>query len=132
MQGIQRTGKRSSGNDRSGISNVVIFMKAKIIVIGDAPLVMGFKLAGIDDTLTVTEKTIQGEIERTLEKSEYGIIVTSEAMLNNVDWRLKRKLGTIAYPVVIPMPDYSGKSTEGDEIRTLIKRALGFDLANKK
>ncbi|VVC03178.1 V-type ATP synthase subunit F [Candidatus Bilamarchaeum dharawalense] len=107
-------------------------MKAKIIVIGDAPLVMGFKLAGIDNTITATDKTIQTELEKTLENKEYGIIITSEVMLNKVDWRLKRKLSTIAYPVVIPMPDYSGKSTEGDEIRTLIKRALGFDLAAKK
>lgn len=107
-------------------------MKSKIIVIGDAPLVMGFKLAGIDDTIIATEKTIQSELEKTLGNKEYGIIVTSEAMLNKIDWRLKRKLSTIAYPVVIPMPDRSGKSIEGDEIRTLIKRALGFDLGAKK
>jgi vacuolar-type H+-ATPase subunit F/Vma7 len=53
-------------------------------------------------------------------------------MINKVDWRLKRKLSSIAYPVIIPMPDQSGKSSEGDEIRNLIKRALGFDLGAKK
>lgn len=107
-------------------------MKAKIIVIGDAPLVMGFKLAGIENTVIVNDSTIQSELERTLENNEYGIIITNETMLNKIDWRLKRKIGTIAYPVVVPMPDYSGKSVEGDEIRTLIKRALGFDLGSKK
>jgi vacuolar-type H+-ATPase subunit F/Vma7 len=107
-------------------------MKAKIIVIGDPALVMGFKLAGIDDTVIVTEKTIQAEIEDTLQNKDYGVIITSEAMINKVDWRLKRKLSSIAYPVIIPMPDQSGKSSEGDEIRNLIKRALGFDLGAKK
>jgi vacuolar-type H+-ATPase subunit F/Vma7 len=107
-------------------------VKAKIIAIGDPALVMGFRLAGIDDTIVVTEKTMQQEMEKTLQNKEYGVIITSEAMLNKIDWRLKRKLEGIAYPVIIPMPDHTGKSTEGDEIRNLIKRALGFDLGAKK
>jgi len=106
-------------------------MKSKIIVIGDAPLVMGFKLAGIEDTVQASDTTIQGELEKVLANKDYGIIVTNEYMLNKIDWRLRKKLDSIAYPVVIPMPDYSGKSTEGDEIRNLIKRALGFDLGKK-
>ncbi len=106
-------------------------MKSKIIIIGDAPLVMGFKLAGVENSVQVSEATIQNEIERALDNKEYGVIVTNENLLNKVDWRLKKKLDSIAYPVVIPMPDYTGKSTEGDEIRGLIKRALGFDLGKK-
>jgi vacuolar-type H+-ATPase subunit F/Vma7 len=107
-------------------------MKSKIIVIGDAPLVMGFQLAGIEETVTATDKTIQAELEKALADKQYGIIVTNEKMLARIDWRLKKKLDSIAYPVVIPMPDYSGKSEEGDQIRSLIKRALGFDLGAKK
>jgi vacuolar-type H+-ATPase subunit F/Vma7 len=107
-------------------------MKSKIIIIGDGPLVMGFRLAGIEDTVQVDEKTMQAELEKAMANPDYGVIVTNETMLNKIDWRLKKKLDSIAYPVVIPMPDYSGKSTEGDEIRGLIKRALGFDLGAKK
>ncbi|HSB46984.1 MAG TPA: V-type ATP synthase subunit F [Candidatus Bilamarchaeum sp.] len=107
-------------------------MKSKIIVIGDAALVMGFQLAGIENSALASEASIQGQIEKALEDQEIGIIVTNEVLLNKIDWRLKKKLDSIAYPVVIPMPDYSGKSAEGDEIRNLIKRALGFDLGAKK
>jgi vacuolar-type H+-ATPase subunit F/Vma7 len=107
-------------------------MKSRIVVIGDAPLVMGFKLAGIEETVQASDSTIQSELEKVLANKEYGIIITNEKMLNKIDWRLKKKLDSIAYPVVIPMPDYSGKSAEGDEIRNLIKRALGFDLGAKK
>jgi len=107
-------------------------MKSKIIVIGDAPLVMGFRLAGIDSTVQADDNGVQGEIEKALADKEIGIIVTNEKMLSKIDWRLKKKLDSIAYPVVIPMPDFSGKSAEGDEIRNLIKRALGFDLGAKK
>lgn len=109
-----------------------MLMKSKIVVIGDAPLVMGFQLAGLENAVTASEATIQSEIEKALENKEYGIIITNEKLLNSIDWRLRKKLDSIAYPVVIPMPDYSGQSAEGDEIRNLIKRALGFDLGAKK
>jgi vacuolar-type H+-ATPase subunit F/Vma7 len=106
-------------------------MKAKILVLGDAPLVMGFRLAGLDDCIPVTENEFQQKFEEVLKNQEYGIILTNEKMLNNVDWRLKKKLDSMAYPVIVPLPDYSGESVEGDEIRNLIKRALGFDLGKK-
>lgn len=107
-------------------------MKARILVLGDAPLVMGMKLAGIEDTITVGEAGYQEALEKALSDQSYGIIVTNEQMLGKVDWRMKKRLDSIAYPVIVPMPDFSGQSTQGDEIRSLIKRALGFDLGAKK
>ena len=107
-------------------------MKSKILVLGDAPLVMGMRLAGLEDTITTTEEGYQAALEKALTQEQFGIIITNEQMLGKIDWRLKKKLDSIAYPVIVPMPDYSGKSAEGDEIRNLIKRALGFDLGAKK
>ncbi|MBU0527384.1 V-type ATP synthase subunit F [Candidatus Micrarchaeota archaeon] len=106
-------------------------MKSKIVVLGDAPLVMGFKLAGIENAINANPATFQNELEKALANEEYGIIITNEKLLENIDWRLKKKLDSIAYPVVVPLPDQSGGSKEGDEIRGLIKRALGFDLGKK-
>jgi len=107
-------------------------MKAKMLVIGDAPLVTGFRLAGLENTVQCSDQTFQAELEKSLGIPEFGIIVCKESMLAKIDWRLRKKLDSIAYPVIIPMPDYSGKSAEGDEIRNIIKRALGFDLGAKK
>jgi vacuolar-type H+-ATPase subunit F/Vma7 len=106
-------------------------MKARILVLGDAPIVMGFRLAGLEETINCTKENYQEELEKAIKNERYGVIITNESMLNNVDWRLKKKLESIAYPVVVPVPDKSGESIEGDEIRNLIKRALGFDLGAK-
>ncbi|MEK6979771.1 MAG: V-type ATP synthase subunit F [Candidatus Micrarchaeota archaeon] len=105
--------------------------KAKIMVLGDAPLVMGFQLAGLENCILTASDKFQQKLEDYLQKPEFGIIIVNETMLNMIDWRLKKKLDSIAYPVIVPIPDISGKSTEGDEIRFLIKRALGFDLGKK-
>ncbi len=107
-------------------------MKAKLVVIGDAPLTMGFTLSGIEDTITASKETFQEELEKALANPDYGIIVANEYLLNCVDWKMRKKLDSIAYPVIVPIPDYSGKSSEGEEIRNIIKRALGFDLGAKK
>jgi len=107
-------------------------VKAKMMVIGDASLVTGFRLAGLEDCVQTTKDDFQKELESVLERTEYGILIVNESMYNSIDWRLRKKLDSMAYPVVIPMPGVSGESTEGDEIRSLIKRALGFDLAAKK
>jgi V/A-type H+-transporting ATPase subunit F len=106
-------------------------MKAKILVIGDMPLVTGMRLSGIEDCWAVDDKTFQQKLEESLQRTEFGILVINEYLLNTIDWRLRKKLDSIAYPVIIPIPDYSGKSTEGEEIRNMIKRALGFDLSKK-
>lgn len=102
-----------------------------MMVIADAPLVTGFRLAGLEDCVLTSEETFQKDLEEALAKKEYGVLVVNELMLNIIDWRLRKKLDSLAYPVIIPMPDVSGESTEGEEIRGLIKRALGFDLAAK-
>jgi len=106
-------------------------VKAKIMVIADAPLVTGFRLAGLDDCILTTKERFQDDLEAALGKKEFGILVVNELMLNEIDWRLRKKIEGLAYPVIIPMPDVSGASSEGEEIRALIKRALGFDLAGK-
>jgi len=102
------------------------------MVIGDASIVTGFRLAGLEDCVQTTKEGFQKELEGVLARPEYGILVVNEQMFNGIDWRLRKKLDSMAYPVVIPMPDVSGSSTEGEEIRGLIKRALGFDLAAKR
>lgn len=107
-------------------------VKAKMVVIGDEALITGFKLAGLENTVLAKENEFQKTFEDYLNKSEYGIIVVNENMLNNIDWRLRKKLDSIAYPVIVPIPDISGKTIEGEQIRNLIKRALGFDLGAKK
>ncbi len=106
-------------------------VKSNIIVIGDSPLVLGFQLAGLQHGIVATEEDFEKHLEETLANEEFGIILANSRLLSKIDWRLKKKLDDIAYPVIVPMPDVSGGSADEDEIRTLIKRALGFDLGKK-
>ena len=107
-------------------------MKTKLFVLGDAPLVSGFRLAGLENLQLTTTDGYERDLESVLTRSEFGIIITNEYFLATVGWRMKKRLDGMAYPVIVPIPDYSGKSSEGEQIRELIKRALGFDFAVNK
>lgn len=106
-------------------------MKSKLAVIGDTHLVEGFQLAGVEDVVSVAAPEFQPTLEKFLQNPEYGILVVNETMLLSIDWRLKKKLDSMAYPVIIPLPAPGERSEASDEIRQLIKRALGFDLGGK-
>lgn len=106
-------------------------MKTKLIVLGTASLVNGMRLAGVENTIVTDEKNFQIQLENILAAKEYGLVMANESLLSNLDWKMKKKLETMASPVIVPMPDSGGVSTEGEQIRALIKRALGFDLGKK-
>lgn len=106
-------------------------MKSRLAVIGDARLVEGFQLAGVENLFPVAEAGFQPALEKLLAQPEFGILVVNESMLAGIDWRLKKKLDALAYPVIIPLPAPGQTSEEGDAIRSMIKRALGFDLGAK-
>lgn len=59
------------------------------------------------------------------------MIFLSETLNEKLDWKTKKKVSTLAYPVIVPLPDLSGESSEAANIKALIKRALGFDFMAK-
>ncbi len=107
-------------------------MSEKIAVIGDAALATGFRLAGISNVFVV-EKGAQFEKKLTeiLDDSSYGIVIANELYLAGIDWKLRKRVDTIAHPVVITVADISGKSEGAEDINALIKKALGFDVSKK-
>lgn len=121
-------------------------LKGKIAVLGEHYFTLGFKLAGIQDVFQINDKDSleqklielidsdvnpqrQNSFNSTLPKPPgYAIILISEKLGEQMDWKLKKRISNLAYPVIVPLPDISGESTETANIKMLIKRALGFDL----
>lgn len=106
--------------------------RVKIIAIGDSNLTVGLRLAGLENIITTNKKEFESNLNMILTKEEYGIVIVQEDFLVGIDWRLKKKLDNLAYPVVVPVPGLSGESAEGEDIKNMIKRALGFDIMAKE
>ena len=90
------------------------------------------RLAGLHNAIVTDDEHFQDVMKKiTLDKT-YGVVIIPESMYNLLDWRLRRNLEGGVYPVVIQIPEPGTNSMEGERIRALIKRAIGFDVMAKK
>ena len=107
-------------------------MKSRILVIGNEFLTTGMKLAGIRNVVTTDKDHFQDEVKKAIDDETCGILILPESMYNMLDWRVRNRLETGVKPVVIQIPEPGTESKEGERIRALIKRAIGFDVMAKK
>jgi vacuolar-type H+-ATPase subunit F/Vma7 len=106
-------------------------LREKIAVIGNAPTVTGFRLAGIDSFFIADGAAAEEKLATLLSDTNYGVLVVSERVVEGADWRLKKRIEATAKPVVVAIPDMSGGIEQTESLAFLIKRALGFDLMKK-
>ena len=106
--------------------------KEKIAVIADSATCTGFRLAGVEGTFALSGAAAEEKLSSLLGDSSYGIIIATERLLENCDWRLKKRVEATAKPIVVPIPDSGGPIEQSESLSMLIKRALGVDLSKKK
>jgi len=106
--------------------------KEKIAVISDSATSTGFRLAGVESTFSLSGAEAEAKLSELLSSTEYGIIIVPERLLENCDWRLKKRVEATAKPVVVAIPDNAGPVEQEESLAKLIKRALGVDLSKKK
>jgi len=100
----------------------------KIAVLGDAPTVMGFRLAGVGEAFQASGKEAEKKLEELIARPDIGIVIINESLLAGMDWRLRKRLEGMAKPAVVAVPDYRGEAAEAESLKALVKRALGFEL----
>ncbi|MEM4707597.1 MAG: V-type ATP synthase subunit F [Candidatus Anstonellales archaeon] len=106
-------------------------MTQKIVVYGHGPVVLGFRLMGIEGEVVEQVKDIEKKIEDAIANENIGIVLVEQSLFNRVDWRLKKKIENIASPVILPVAGTGAKEKEEETLDMLIKRALGFELKKK-
>lgn len=106
--------------------------KEKIAAVGDAAMLTGFKLSGVERVYPAADSA-EGEkiVEELLADPTLGIVIVSEDIVEGFDWKVKRKIEAAAKPVVITVPGRKGPAEQSESLGKLVKRALGFDLMNK-
>ena len=104
----------------------------KIAVIADGATTTGFHLAGVENSFSLEGAEAEAKLSELLSDSSYGLIIVTERLLENCDWRLKKRVEATAKPIVVPIPDSRGPIEQSESLSMLIKRALGLDLSKKK
>jgi len=95
----------------------------EIAAVGRDDFVQGFKLVGVRKAISATEEDLEKKIGAVLDDEDVGILVLDTAEMKSLSNTMRRRLETVARPVVI-----SVGAKEDEDLRTKVKRAIGVDL----
>ncbi len=95
----------------------------EIAAVGRDDFVQGFKLVGVRKAIAATREDLEKKIAAVLDDPEVGILVLDTADMKGLSHTMRRRLETVARPVVIGVG-----ATEDEDLRTKVKRAIGVDL----
>ena len=95
----------------------------EIAAVGRDDFVQGFKLVGGRKAGAATKEDLEAKVARMLEDPAVGILVLDTGDVQRLSHAMRRRLETVARPVVIAVG-----STESEDLRTKIRRAIGVDL----
>ena len=98
----------------------------KIMVLADREMAMGFRLAGVTDSVTATEEDAEKKFLELFEKKDAGIIILQDEFVHNFSHKTKRLIEGSSKPVVITIGG-KGESAAGS-LQQMIKRAIGITL----
>jgi vacuolar-type H+-ATPase subunit F/Vma7 len=102
---------------------------AKLVVITDPTLALGFRLAGVDVYTAGTAEEAQRLLLALMAEGEAGVIAVNADYLAVLDEPTRRRIEASYKPVVVGLP--SGAAIAPGERRSryiaeLIRRAIGF------
>ncbi len=95
----------------------------EIAAVGRDDFVQGFKLVGVRKAIPATKEDLERKIGAVLDDAEVGILVLDTADMKELSNTMRRRLETVAQPVVIGVG-----AKEDEDLRTKVKRAIGVDL----
>ena len=95
----------------------------KVAVLGGSEFTVGFRLAGIKDTVEASSNPID-DIKNLKSRKDFGIVVVDEKILENLEAHERIDMENSVEPVFIPV----STKVEQDSLKRLIKRSIGVDL----
>ncbi len=95
----------------------------EIAAVGRDDFVQGFKLVGVRKAIPATKEDLEKKIGAVLDDADVGILVLNTADMKSLSNTMRRRLETVARPVVIGVG-----AKEDEDLRTKVRRAIGVDL----
>ena len=95
----------------------------KTAVLGSNEFIVGFQLAGIKETIEVSDNPLQ-DINDLKNNKEVGIVVIEEKIMEDLEKHERIEVEDSVNPVFIPV----STKVEQDSLKRLIKKSIGVDL----
>jgi V/A-type H+-transporting ATPase subunit F len=96
---------------------------SRIVVVGTPEFVIGFRLAGVKDTIAVSTDDIERTVLGLFEKESTGIVVLNYSDIQNIHPKVRERLWQSTKPVMVAI----GSDPQND-LREKIRRTIVVDL----
>ena len=100
----------------------------KLLVIGSAPAVWGFSLAGVRGEIVETEEELDAALARSREDDDIGIVLITSDIVDLARERLSNLMARSEVPLVVEIPGPGGPSENRASIHETLRRTLGIRL----
>jgi len=100
----------------------------KYFVIGDEDTVLGFGLVGVKGNVADTKAEAEHSFNEALKDNDIGIIIITEKTAELIRSLVNRYLFTSSFPLIVEIPDRSGKMQGKPGIRQMVNEAIGVKL----
>jgi len=95
----------------------------KLAAAGSNEFIVGFRLAGIKDTIELAAG-LYNELKNLKERKDIGIVIVEEKIIDSLEIHQRSEIESSVDPVFIPV----STKVEQDSLRRLIKKSVGVDL----
>lgn len=100
----------------------------KLLVIGSAPAVWGFSLAGISGQIVSTEDGLKLALDTALKDPEVGIVLITSEVVNLARERITNLMARTESPLIVEIMGPEGPSSDRPSINEMLRRTIGVRL----
>ncbi|HVX38191.1 MAG TPA: V-type ATP synthase subunit F [Gemmatimonadaceae bacterium] len=104
-------------------------MKARVVAVGEAPLAIGFALAGVSSIEAESREDALNKLAETLDDPTVGIVLVDHALVDALPEPVRMRAARRSTPILLslPSPDWSETPDHGaSAILDLLQRAIGY------
>ena len=100
----------------------------KYFVIGDEDTVLGLGMAGVSGRSVMQPAEAEAAFTDAIADTETGIIIITETVADMIRGTVERYIFTRSFPLIVEIPDRTGRQPGKPGIRDLVNRTIGLKL----
>jgi vacuolar-type H+-ATPase subunit F/Vma7 len=100
----------------------------KLLVIGSAPAVWGFSLAGVAGQIVGTEEELEGALENAFSTPDLGIILITSDVVDLSRERISNLIARSELPLIVEIMGPGGPSFDRLSVNEMLRQIIGVRL----
>jgi V/A-type H+-transporting ATPase subunit F len=100
----------------------------KYAIIGDEDTVLGFEMVGVSGKIVHDAEEAQRAFDLLLADRDVGIVIITERVADMMRATVDKYLFTVSFPLIVEIPDRTGRAPGRPGIRETVNTAIGIRL----